>query len=89
MDRLLGLPPGGVAVIVSPAGYGATCLLALAAEASGGPVVWLSCRGSSGSADSVVRQLAEGLRVRRRRRAGRAHGCHELTRIGCAARWWG
>ncbi len=61
MGRLLGLPPGGVAVIVAPVGYGATALLAMAVEARGGPVVWLSGRGHSGTVESLGRNLAEGL----------------------------
>ena len=37
-------------MIVSPVGYGATSLLALVAEASHAPVVWLSGRGQAGTA---------------------------------------
>ena len=48
-------------MIVSPVGYGATSLLALVAEASHAPVVWLSGRGQAGTAQSMWRQLIEGL----------------------------
>ena len=61
MSRLEGMPRGGVAVIVSPVGYGATTLLAMTAEASVRPVVWVSGRGHAGSVESIWRQLAEGL----------------------------
>ncbi len=46
--RLGKLPPGGVALLVAPAGYGATSLLALAAEQSKSTPVWLSGPGGRG-----------------------------------------
>jgi LuxR family maltose regulon positive regulatory protein len=55
------MPPGSVAVIVSPPGYGATTLLSVAAEANPGPVVWLAGRGHAGPAESLWRQLVAGL----------------------------
>ena len=47
--RLAQLPPGGVALLVAPAGYGATSLLALAIEESRATPVWMSGpRGPAG-----------------------------------------
>ena len=48
VTRLGQLPPGGAALLVAPAGFGATSLLALAAEQSTATPVWLS--GPVGSA---------------------------------------
>lgn len=61
MGRLLATPPGGVAMLVAPVGYGATSLLSLAAESAGGPVVWVSGKGAAGTAASLWRQLVVGL----------------------------
>jgi LuxR family maltose regulon positive regulatory protein len=59
--RLTQLPPGGVALLVAPAGYGATSLLALAAEESNATPVWLSGpRGQAGYRQFWI-SLAEAL----------------------------
>ena len=59
--RLAQLPPGGVAWLVAPAGYGATSLLGLAAEQSNATPVWLSGpRGPAGYRQFWI-NLAEAL----------------------------
>ena len=80
VGRLLGIPSGGVAVIVSPVGYGATSLLALAAEASQAPVVWLSGRGQAGTGGVHVAPADRGAGFRRCRGARRAR--ERRSRLG-------
>lgn len=41
--RVLGVPPGGVVLVTTPPGYGATLLLAEVAGSSPAPVAWVSC----------------------------------------------
>ena len=59
--RLGQLPPGGVALLVAPAGYGATSLLALAAEQSKSTPVWLSGPGGRAGYRQFWINLAEAL----------------------------
>ncbi|HSO04898.1 MAG TPA: hypothetical protein VLQ92_10485, partial [Candidatus Limnocylindrales bacterium] len=59
--RLAQLPPGGVALLVAPAGYGATSLLALAAEQSNATPVWLSGPGGPSGYRQFWNNLAEAL----------------------------
>ena len=59
--RLAQLPPGGVALLVAPAGYGATSLLALAAEQSKSTPVWLSGPGGRAGYRQFWINLAEAL----------------------------
>ena len=59
--RLGQLPPGGVALLVAPAGYGATSLLALAAEQSNATPVWLSGPGGPSGYRQFWNNLAEAL----------------------------
>jgi LuxR family maltose regulon positive regulatory protein len=59
VELLGGLQPGGVAVLVAPAGYGVTSLLAMVAEASAESVVWVSGKAHGGTAASLWGQLAE------------------------------
>ena len=59
--RLAQLPPGGVALLVAPGGYGATSLLALAAEQSKSTPVWLSGPGGRAGYRQFWINLAEAL----------------------------
>jgi LuxR family maltose regulon positive regulatory protein len=59
--RLGQLPPGGVALLVAPAGYGATSLLALAAEQSNATPVWVSGPGGPAGYRSFWDNLADAL----------------------------
>ena len=59
--RLAQLPPGGVALLVAPAGYGATSLLALAAEQSKSTPVWMFGPGGRAGYRQFWINLAEAL----------------------------
>lgn len=59
--RLSQLPPGGVALLVAPAGYGATTLLALAIEESRAAPVWMSGPGGPAGRRQFWTSLASAL----------------------------
>lgn len=60
--RLRQLPAAGVALVVSPVGFGATSLLAMAAREHAGPLIWLTARGAVGDgATEFWRRLAAEL----------------------------
>jgi ATP/maltotriose-dependent transcriptional regulator MalT len=60
--RLRQLPAAGVALVVSPVGFGATSLLAMAAREHAGPLIWLSARAAVGDgATEFWRRLAAEL----------------------------
>lgn len=59
--RLTHLTPGGMALLVAPAGYGATSLLALAVEPSDATPVWLSGPAGPAGHRQFWTNLAEAL----------------------------